>query len=155
MWQKKKKKITPVCRFFHRNEVFVVLNVLFNKDLSVHSLSGSVCWELGLQRGANRQDCCQATLSLVLRDRHFKNCKQYEGKEQDAVRKCHRSLTQKNATFELRLVGIPWQSSGEDSMLSLLRAWVQSRVGELKCHNLHSTAKTKKRRPRTCKMSRS
>ena len=63
---KKKKKITPICRFFHRKEVFVVLNVLFNKDLSVHSLSGPLCWELGLQRGANRQDCCQATLSLVL-----------------------------------------------------------------------------------------
>lgn len=56
VWCGQKKKVTPVCRFFHRNEVFVVLNMLFNKDLRVHSLSGPVCWELGLQRGANRQD---------------------------------------------------------------------------------------------------
>ena len=53
--EKKKKKITPICRFFHWNEVFVVLN-MFNRDLHVHSLSGPVCWELGLQKGANRQD---------------------------------------------------------------------------------------------------
>ena len=109
----------------------------------------------GSTEGSKQTRLLSGHFESSVRDRHFKNCKQYEGKEQDAVRKCHRSLTQKNATFELRLVGIPWQSSAEDSMLSVLRAWVQSRVGELRCHSLRSTAKTRKRRPRTCKMSRS
>ena len=42
------------------------------------------------------------------------------------------------------LEGIPWQSSGWESALSLPRAWVQSLVGELKSHKPRSTAKKEK-----------
>ena len=46
--------------------------------------------------------------------------------------------------------GIPWQSSGWDSALSLLRALVQSLVRELGSHKMHGTTKkqTKKKRER-------
>ena len=37
--------------------------------------------------------------------------------------------------------GVPWQSSGSDSRLLLLRAQVRSLVGELRSHKLHSVAK--------------
>ena len=40
---------------------------------------------------------------------------------------------------------IPWQSSDWDSALSLLRARVQSLVGEIRSHKLHSAAKKTKK----------
>ena len=48
----------------------------------------------------------------------------------------------------LKKRGIPWRSSGQDSALSLLRAQVQSLVGELRSHKPCSTAKKKKSRYR-------
>ena len=39
--------------------------------------------------------------------------------------------------------GIPWQSGGEDSVLSLLKAWVQSLIGELRSCKLGSMAEKK------------
>ena len=39
--------------------------------------------------------------------------------------------------------GIPWLSNGWDSVLSLLRAQVQSLVKELRSHTQHSKAKKK------------
>ena len=44
--------------------------------------------------------------------------------------------------------GIPWRSSSWDSMLSLLRVWVQSLVGELGSHKQHGVAKKKKKKRR-------
>ena len=41
--------------------------------------------------------------------------------------------------------GIPLQSSGYDLALSLLWAWVQSLVGELRSRRLHGSAKKKKK----------
>ena len=38
-------------------------------------------------------------------------------------------------------MGIPWWSSGYDSVLSLLRAWFQSLVWKLRSHNPRSMAK--------------
>ena len=38
-------------------------------------------------------------------------------------------------------MGIPWQSGGGDSALSLLKAWVQYLVRELRSHKLHDAAK--------------
>ena len=38
-------------------------------------------------------------------------------------------------------MGIPWQSSVEDYVISLLRVWVQSLVGELRSHKLRGMGK--------------
>ena len=46
---------------------------------------------------------------------------------------------------EIFTEGIPWQSSGQDSMLSLLKAWVQSLVRELRSHKPCSKVKKKKK----------
>ena len=48
----------------------------------------------------------------------------------------------KNTEFQ----GIPWQSSGQDSVLPLQGAWVQSLVGELRSHMPRSAAKTKNKK---------
>ena len=40
--------------------------------------------------------------------------------------------------------GIPWRSSGSDSVLSLPRAWVQSLGEELRSHKLCGAAKGKR-----------
>ena len=42
----------------------------------------------------------------------------------------------KGKNQEAKRLGIPWQSSGQDSALSLLRAQVRSLVGELRSHEL-------------------
>ena len=42
--------------------------------------------------------------------------------------------------------GIPWRSSSKDSVLSLLWAWVQSLVGELRSHGSCALAKKKKKK---------
>lgn len=42
-----------------------------------------------------------------------------------------------------KLGGIPWWSSGKDSVLPLSRVWVQSLVSELRSHKVQSTAKNK------------
>ena len=44
------------------------------------------------------------------------------------------------------VLGIPWRSSGQDSMLSLPRAWVLSLVGELRSHKLYQKKKKKGRK---------
>ena len=41
-------------------------------------------------------------------------------------------------------LGIPWWSSGYNSTLSVLRAWILSLVGEIRSHKTHSTAKGEK-----------
>ena len=41
--------------------------------------------------------------------------------------------------------GIPWQSSSQDSMLSLPRAWIQSLVEELRSHKLPCMTKKKRK----------
>ena len=50
-------------------------------------------------------------------------------------------------TVMLRLLSPvnPWQSSGWDYLLSLLRVQIQSLVGELRFHKPHSATKKKKR----------
>ena len=47
-------------------------------------------------------------------------------------------------TIRDKIQGIPWWSSGQDSVLSLLRAWVQSLVWELRSHEPSGTAKKTK-----------
>ena len=42
---------------------------------------------------------------------------------------------------KLTMVGIPWQTSSQDSELSLLRDQVQSLVRELRSNKLHSAPK--------------
>ena len=42
------------------------------------------------------------------------------------------------------MLGIPWYSRGQDSTLSLPKAWVQSLVGELRSHRLQDATKEKK-----------
>ena len=42
-------------------------------------------------------------------------------------------------------LGIPWHSSGEDSALSLMGAWVQSLVSKVRFYKPHSMAKKKKK----------
>ena len=49
------------------------------------------------------------------------------------------------ATKKLTL-GIPWWSSGYNSVLSLPRAWVQSLVRELKSHKPRGAAKKRKKK---------
>ena len=49
--------------------------------------------------------------------------------------------------FYRRVCGIPWWSSGWDSVLSLPRARVQSLVRELRSHKAHRVAKKKKKLP--------
>ena len=44
------------------------------------------------------------------------------------------------------MVGIPWQSSGQDSTLSLLRAWVLPLVGELRSCKLCGAGHGKKKK---------
>ena len=41
--------------------------------------------------------------------------------------------------------GLPWQSSGCDSMFPVEGAWVQSLVGELRSHITYGMAKKKKK----------
>ena len=41
--------------------------------------------------------------------------------------------------------GVPWRSSGGDSVLSPQRAWVQSLVGELRSHKTHGVAEKEKK----------
>ena len=41
--------------------------------------------------------------------------------------------------------GVPWRSTGRDSVLSPQRAWVQSLVGELRSHKTHGVAEKKKK----------
>ena len=48
--------------------------------------------------------------------------------------------------LERCFMGIPWWSSGQDSILLLLRTQVQSLVGELGSLKLHGMAKKKKRK---------
>ena len=45
------------------------------------------------------------------------------------------------------LSGIPWQFHALDSLLSLLRAWVQSLVMDLRSYKPNSVAKKKKAKP--------
>lgn len=43
------------------------------------------------------------------------------------------SVTRARETLsKSRILGLPWWSNGQDSVLPLLRAWVQSLVGELR-----------------------
>jgi len=42
--------------------------------------------------------------------------------------------------------GVPWRSSGRDSVLSPQRAWVQSLVGELRSHKTNGGGEKKKKR---------
>ena len=58
------------------------------------------------------------------------------------------------STQEGNLKGIPWQSGGQDSTLSMLRAWVQSLVGELRSRKAHSTAKTKTNKQKNTKQNK-
>lgn len=46
--------------------------------------------------------------------------------------------------------GIPWQFSGQDSMLSLPTARVQYLAGELRSHKPHSRAKTIQNKETSC-----
>lgn len=42
--------------------------------------------------------------------------------------------------------GLSWRSGGQDSTLSMKRAWVQSLVGEVRFHMPHGTADKKKKK---------
>ena len=46
--------------------------------------------------------------------------------------------------LKITLVGSPWRSSGQESVLPLQGAWVQSLVRELRSRMLHGMAKKKK-----------
>ena len=52
-----------------------------------------------------------------------------------------------NTTLKEKVImGIPWQSSGYDLLLSLLLAWVQSLVRKLRSHKPYSVAKKKEKK---------
>ena len=66
--------------------------------------------------------------------------------DQDLKSKCTASFyTLIPSMLEIKFQGILWQSSGQDSELSLLRVSIQSLVRELRSHKLHSAAKKEKR----------
>ena len=44
--------------------------------------------------------------------------------------------------------GLPWRSSGQDSMIKMQGTWVQSLVRELESHMVCSAAKKKKKHPK-------
>ena len=59
-----------------------------------------------------------------------------------------------STTIKSNIQGLPWCSSGEDSILPMQDAWVLSLVRELRSHMPHGTAKKekikfKKRKERT------
>ena len=54
---------------------------------------------------------------------------------------CYRKVNQ--CIHNYPVLGIPWQFSGQDSGLSLLKAQIESLVGEPRSHKPHRTAKSK------------
>ena len=60
----------------------------------------------------------------------------------------HKWQKNKRSQVKTKGLGIPWQSNGRDSALSLLRAWVQSLVRELGSHKPLGMAKKKRKKPK-------